>query len=87
TTTNLKIPTSGTIRLYVKSLTHKTITLGAESCDTIHVLKSKIQDIEGTAVDDQRLIFAGKPLEDDRTLSDYNIQNDSTIHFILRLRG
>jgi ubiquitin len=75
------------MQIFIKTLIGRTITLHVELNYSIRNIKEIIYDKDSIPIDEQRLIFSGKQLTDDRTLSDYNVQKDSTFHLVLLLRG
>ena len=74
-------------QIFVKSINGKSRTLDVNTTDTIAQIKQQMAEKEGIAAEEQRLIFAGKNLDDTKTLQDYNINADSTIHLVLRVKG
>lgn len=78
---------SGGMQVFVKTLTGKTISVDCEPDESIESLKAKINEKEGIPPEEQRIIFGGKQLDSLKSLSDYDIEEDSTVHLVLRLRG
>lgn len=80
-------PQQQQFQLFIKSINGKTRTLMVEPTTTVGELKRQMQEKEGINPDEQRMIFAGKNLEDTKTMADYNLQAESTVHLVLRVRG
>lgn len=75
------------MQLFVKTLTGKTVSIEVEEGESIEDVKAKISEKEGIPPEQQRLIFGGQQLQDSKTLDDYDVGDDSTLHLVLRLRG
>jgi ubiquitin len=75
------------MQIFIKTLTGKTITLDVDRSTSVAAVKDMITQKEGIPADQQRLVFGGKQLDDSLVISDYNIESESTVHLVLRLRG
>jgi ubiquitin len=75
------------MQIFLKTLCGKTITLEVDHDEKTHNIKNKICEKEGIPADQQRLMYLGNQVEDDRTLDDYGISKEDTLHLVLRLRG